>query len=115
MNFSHIKLVAFSLSLVAASLAQAKTVYIAPNGDNANDGLSDTAPVKTLADAYAKANAAGDVIQFLDGTYTTANFPEATAVNRNITIQGKARVVGSGPDLGAYEYKAVSGFILIVK
>lgn len=91
MNFSHIKLVAFSLSLVAASLAQAKTVYIAPNGDNANDGLSDTAPVKTLADAYAKANEAGD------------------------TIQGKARVVGSGPDLGAYEYKAVSGFILIVK
>lgn len=88
MDCSHIRLVACSLSLVAASFAQAKTVYIAPNGDDANDGLSDTAPVKTLADAYAKANEAGDTIQFLDGTYTFANFPETTVVKRGITFAG---------------------------
>lgn len=75
-------------SLILMSFAQAKTVYIAPNGDDANDGLSDTAPVKTLADAYAKANEAGDTIQFLDGTYTFANFPETTVVKRGITFAG---------------------------
>lgn len=75
-------------SLILMSFAQAKTVYIAPNGDDANDGLSDTAPVKTLADAYAKATEDGDTIQFLDGTYTTANFPETTVVKRGITIAG---------------------------
>lgn len=75
-------------SLILMSFAQAKTVYIAPNGDDANDGLSDTASVKTLADAYAKANEAGDTIQFLDGTYTFANFPETTVVTRGITFAG---------------------------
>ena len=50
------------LSLIpAVSLAAEgeRTVYVdAKNGNNNNDGLSETAPVKTLATAYSKLSGA---------------------------------------------------------
>lgn len=46
-----------------------KTIYVSPSGNNANDGVDKSAPMKELDKALAKA-AAGDRINMSEGTYT---------------------------------------------
>lgn len=52
--------------------SQGKIIYIDDNGNNANDGLDRTRPVKSWSVAFDKVTSPGDTVIALDGTYTKA-------------------------------------------
>jgi predicted outer membrane repeat protein len=67
------------------SVDNAKTIYVAKNGTDRNDGLTPNQPKKNIAIAINSANP-GDTIQVGPGTYQ-----ENLQINKNITINGKTQ------------------------
>jgi hypothetical protein len=53
----------------ANTVVAVKTIYVAPSGNNSNDGTDQNAPMKELDKALLKATA-GDRINMAEGTYT---------------------------------------------
>ncbi|RKY17032.1 MAG: hypothetical protein DRP63_04415, partial [Planctomycetota bacterium] len=57
-------------------LVASRVVYVSPQGDDANDGLSSATPLRTIAKALSIA-ADGDLILLAEGTYTETNLDTA--------------------------------------
>lgn len=64
--------------------AFADTIYVAPYGDDANDGTTWETAVATLSNAVAKAVSGG--IVFADGRYECIDYPAAVALNNPVTV-----------------------------
>jgi hypothetical protein len=62
---------ASSSLVVSFNAGPATTYFLSPTGNDANSGLSDTAPWKTFAKAFSTM-AGGDELILLDGTYSQA-------------------------------------------
>ena len=77
--------------LVTASIdVQAKTIYVAPSGNDQNSGSSAGAPLRTIAAASAHATA-GDTVYLLAGQYNEAIVPAASGTaNQPITYRSAA-------------------------
>lgn len=57
------------LALMLATGANAKNIYVSPDGSTSNNGNSWDSPISDLGTAYSKASK-GDVILMAAGTYT---------------------------------------------
>lgn len=64
--------------------AFANTVYVTPEGDDANDGTTWETAVASLSNAVAKAESGG--IVFADGRYECINYPAAVSVTNPVTL-----------------------------
>ena len=89
LRFSFFFLTSLLMMLFAfASFADAATYYISPAGNNANSGISISAPLKTFAFAIPRLNP-GDTLTLMNGTYdgSTSGYPniDCTAGAKNGT------------------------------
>ena len=64
------------LALMLATGANAKNIYVSPDGSASNNGESWNSPISDLGTAYSKASK-GDVIYMAGGTYMTTTNPLA--------------------------------------
>jgi len=71
--------------------ASTKTYYVSPNGNNSNNGLSESAPVKSFSEAISRASN-NDTIILLDGDYTRDNSVDGIVINKNLNIIGQGNV-----------------------
>ncbi|MGZ3797378.1 MAG: DUF1565 domain-containing protein, partial [Pseudobdellovibrionaceae bacterium] len=66
----------FSIICIQAILTQqqayAATYYVAPSGNDANNGTSLSTPVKTITQALSMAQSSGDIVYVTTGTYQEA-------------------------------------------
>lgn len=60
------------------------TVYVAPYGDDANDGTTWETAVASLSNAVAKAESGG--IVFADGRYECIDYPVAVTLDKPVTV-----------------------------
>lgn len=95
--------VCHALAGTAAAAASGRTLWVAPDGDDANPGTR-RAPLRTLAAAVAQAatgSAAGTTVQVAPGVYpenvkTGASGRAGARVRYLSTVKWGARIVGSG-------------------
>ncbi len=64
--------------------AFANTVYVTPEGDDANDGTTWETAVASLSNAVAKAESGG--IVFADGRYECIDYPLAVTLDKPVTV-----------------------------
>ena len=100
---------ALLVATLCASPAFAITFYAAPNGNDANNGLTPTAPM-TLARALTRVNP-GDTIELLGGTYTGGHYINRPGTaNAWITLKpyGSDKVIidGAGRSVAMYFYRS---------
>lgn len=87
-NFQYLENLGLNYGVRAAALAM--TFYVSPTGSDANDGLLNTTPVKTIAKAIELLSkyhhrAYIPVIQLADGTYSeTVDLPEIISNNTSV-------------------------------
>ncbi|MGZ5534094.1 MAG: DUF7402 domain-containing protein [Methylobacter sp.] len=84
--------------LLGMQQAYAATYYVSPTGSDSNNGTSLSTPVKTISKALSKAQASGDIVYVLTGTY-----PETLYISQSgITLsayQGNQPVIDGGTSL----------------
>ena len=75
------------LALMLATGANAKNIYVSPDGSTSNNGNSWDSPISDLGTAYSKASK-GDVILMAAGTYTvTATINMIEGVHNNNKVK----------------------------
>jgi hypothetical protein len=91
-------LIVLCLMSVETLIGQSKSIYVSPNGDDLNNGLSINQPMKTI-DAALIFTSAGDTLYLLPGTYRQIvhlvgkkGLPE-----KPIYIEGYSRSAGQKP------------------
>ncbi len=107
--------------LVSFGTCKAETYYVSPLGDNANNGLSPTKPLKTITSAVDRAWKSGDIIYVMTGTYVETlyigqnNLTLTAYHNDKPIINGGAQLPdrewGALIEL-AGDYNTISGFEL---
>ncbi len=103
-----------------------KTFFIAPHGDNNNNGLSTSSPFKTFSFALSKVVCA-DSINLMDGVYGDGVGTEKIKIENRVCSSGKiltikalnqrkARILDNGTGVGLYisnsAYITVDGLVL---
>ncbi len=98
------------------SAAAGRTLHVAPNGDDANDGLSADAPLKSIQTALDRAEP-GDTVLLAEGQYFEDFRSRRDGTReRPITLYGKAGAIIKGSGKSArvieisHDYLTLTGF-----
>jgi hypothetical protein len=91
-----IKIIALGVFVALGSSVRGATFYVSPQGQDANDGLAPSRPVRTIQVAVDKTSA-GDEVRILTGTYF-----ENVNVTKGITLRGGYRANFSKRSISGY-------------
>lgn len=107
------------LGLLGIQQVYATTYYVSSSGSDANNGTALSAPVKTINNALRKAQASGDIVYVMTGTYvenisvSQSGITLSAYPNNKPVIDGQSRLPGK--DWGALIFVSgnnnlISGF-----
>ncbi|MGZ3825675.1 MAG: right-handed parallel beta-helix repeat-containing protein, partial [Bdellovibrio sp.] len=105
-NVLKLFVLASVLEFLPLSPAHAATYYVSPSGSDSSSGTSLSSPLRTIRQALNKAQASGDVVYVMAGTYA-----ESVSVNQSgITLsayQDQVPVIDGGTTLPGYDWGAL--------